>query len=174
MPKHTNAPTPDTIVSTVDHTKLLFPANVALECRVLGATSGRTIYISAARRRTASCGVRRAGVFFVGVKWIVFHSYPRCHKHLNCFGMGNRAGNTLSVVLWRQVDSSGVFPSLPRAFKMLWQIAEPHRRGSGGAARVGFCLVYDCHDCQRNGVPQLYSGGEVFEHSFCLSNFGKS
>ena len=160
VPKHTNAPTPDTIVSTVDHTKLLSPADVALECRVL-EVAGRFTFLRHVVEppRVGSGG---GACFFMGVKWIVSHSYPRCHKHLNCFGMGNRAGNTLSVVLWRQVDSSGVFPSLPRAFKMLWQIAEPHRRGSGGVARVRFCVVYDCHDCPRNGgLPTLLRRGCV-------------
>ena len=56
-----------------------------------------------------------------------------------------------------QVDSSGVFPSLPRAFKTSWQIAEPHRRGSGGEAGLRFCLVYDCHDCRRNGGSPNFS-----------------
>ena len=52
-----------------------------------------------------------------------------------------------------QVDSLPQLPSLPRAFKTSWQIAEPHRRGSGGAAGCRFSILYDCHDCRRNGGP---------------------
>ena len=61
-----------------------------------------------------------------------------------------------------QVDSLPQLPSLPRAFKTSWQGAEPHRRGSGGAAGCRFSILYGCHACPRNGgLPSLLRRGGV-------------
>jgi len=77
---------------------------------------------------------------FLSVKWIVCHSYPRCHELLK-----------------------------PRGKSQNRIVGAPAGRRGAGSSYSTIATI-----AQEMGVPQLYSGGEVFKQQFFLSNFGKS